>query len=128
MEGFDTDAAIIRYMRDGDAAGMSMTDPLGGYELPWLGQPIPKGHTVLGDLYAAPAAPAKMLDDKTVNLRSWLIEETLPLFTKRINEAYWTNARIGRASILRDPYSAKPYVLFYVTAKAFDATPPVSFF
>lgn len=126
MDGFDTDKAIVRYLRDHDHAGLTKVEG-SAYELPWLGQPIPHGHAVYGELYAVLSATQAMLDDRAVDLQKWIVDSTLPLFIKQIGDAHWTNARIGRASILRDPYSAKPYVLFYVSAKAFDAEPPAPF-
>lgn len=111
------------YLRHGDSSGLGKFPGYGGYELPCLGQIIPQGHTVFGDLYAMPAATVSLLEDKAVDLRKWLLEETLPVFKRQIEEGKWPDARIGRASVLRDPYTVKPYILFYVTAKVFCAEP-----
>lgn len=123
-----TDEAVTNYILNGDATKIRKTDG-GSFALPWIGQPIPSGHTVFGDLYAMPAATIDLLEshDRNLSLRKWLIEETLPTFKKQIEDAGWRNARIGSASILRDPYTAKPYVLFYVAAKCFSGDAPVPF-
>lgn len=105
------DQALAEYLRTGKTHGLRL--------LPWIGNDV-EGEK-LAELYAMPAATNVLLEDRGVDLRTWIRDEVLPTFTQQL-EAY-PGAVIGPAKVLRDPYSAKPYVLFYVTAPAIRALP-----
>ncbi len=111
----DSANAIEQYIRRGKIDGLGdSTD--GGYLLPaaW-GYPDtqPEGNQV-GELYAMPSATQTLLDDPVVGIADWLREE-IATAEKEAREKH-PGAVFGRYRILRDPYSSKPYVLFYVSA------------
>lgn len=68
------------------------------------------------ELYAMPAATPAFLSDQKVDLKKWLVEEIKNGFRSQIEK--FGPCTIGPVSVLRDAYSARPYILFYATAKA----------
>jgi hypothetical protein len=118
---------IDQYLRTGETEAVRQleikaghgTHADGGYTLPWIGEQV-EGEK-LAELYAMPAATYVLLDDPSADVCQWIKDEVLPTFNQQL-EAY-PGAVIGPAKVLRDPYSAKPYVLFYVTAPAIRALP-----
>ena len=72
-------------------------------------------------LYASPAATQALLDDKFVDLVEWLIDETVPAVSDQASVAFDGDWSAVSGSVMRDPYSAKPYVLFYVEIEAVAA-------
>ncbi len=83
------------------------------------------GHTDDG-FCAMPAATRTLLGDSYADLWGWLVEETADTFRRQIRE----DNRLSSADtlrVLRDPYSAKPYVLFYIEAKQSQPPAPTHF-
>ena len=106
---------IERYMRSGERSRLTPEREGEGYRLPreWIVQ----GCAVeKRELYAMPAATAEFLDNPKTNLRNWLLSEVESRFKEQLND--FPGGIVGPLRILRDPYSAKPYVLFYVSAEA----------
>lgn len=121
------DAALETYLRSGEVVSdLRRTPPDARFFLPdeWFGSvPLPVNRTRV-DLYAMPVATREFLADKTTDLRDLIIKEVNSVWSDQMKEAKLDS--IGPVSVLRDPYSAKPYVLFYVTAKAFRSAAPTS--
>ncbi len=67
------------------------------------------------ELYAMPAATATLLEDRYADIGRWLAEELSDTFAVQLGSRPFTPD--GDVKVLRDPYSAKPYVLFYCTCK-----------
>lgn len=120
------DTAFERYLRNGDLSGLptkvlaaAALDDIGYQAPPRLQQLIEAamtqcGRTPEGDgsaLYANLAATQTLLEDPNVDVFAWLAQECAEAFKARTVEG----VTYGPARVLRDPYSAKPYTLFYVT-------------
>ena len=103
------------YIRTGEVTLGLVRNPSGGYVLPadWFGSaPLPTDKPNI-ELYAMPAT-ALLLEDRSVDIKKWIVEETRSTWDNQIDGAAGI---IGTVSILRDPYSVKPFVMFYVTAR-----------
>ena len=79
------------------------------------------------ELYAMPAATQTLLEDEAVNLFLWLAEEAQDPFAEQSLSAAASGYLFPSDQpirILRDPYTAKPYVLFYTTQRLLKTTTP----
>ena len=80
------------------------------------------------ELYAMPSATSTLLDDSSADLAVWLAEEVMGPFSQQVCDmslsgyVYDANTPLR---ILRDPYTAKPYVLFYATQKIAQEIEPL---
>jgi hypothetical protein len=66
------------------------------------------------ELYANPAASQAMLDDKNFDVIEWMANAVAAEFARTGLDAFIDTP----SNVLRDPYTHKPYVHFYVTRKA----------
>lgn len=111
--------ALEIYIRSGEVTKDLRRIPDGGYVLPdeWFGSVrVPLDKTAI-NLYAMPAATAGLLQDPSVNIRDWITSEVKRTWDEQMADADLDS--VGPTFILRDPYSAKPYILFYISAQAF---------
>lgn len=113
-----TDAALVEYLKTGETGALHKNANDGGVPLPWIGGEEPSEHAGFVWLHAMPATRVAELEGMA-DIRAWLLDEVAPIFEKQLEYAGAPDALLGPATILRDPYSAKPYILFYVSVKAF---------
>lgn len=71
------------------------------------------------ELYAQPALLERHADDKEFDVVGRIVSEARAAFTAQLDDK--GPHTISNVRILRDPWSAKPYILFYVTATATPA-------
>lgn len=126
--------ALDTYLRTGDdgilaAHFISEKTARGGWRLPdevierqtWA--EMPERMDRQGTIYAMPAATPTALDDSAWSIFEWLASECEASFAHQAwpyrKEAY------APLSVLRDPYSAKPYVLFYCEAPMKPSASPL---
>ena len=69
------------------------------------------------EIYAMPVATYELLNDTAVNIEAWLADEVARPFADQAPFLVIASHDTG-IRVLRDPYSCKPYVLFYVTMPA----------
>jgi len=69
------------------------------------------------DLYASPAATQSLLDDRKIDLIEWIERECIDPLLHQAGAIEAGPVSLGPVKVLRDPYSAKPYVLFYLSAR-----------
>lgn len=120
-------AAFERYIRTGDIGALppkTFGEEMSGYPVParwalradeYMAQRGERrGASDNRSVYVNLAAMLTLLDDRSVNIAKWLAEESAEAFHATAAEGVEYDA----GTILRDPYSAKPYVLFYWTRNA----------
>lgn len=71
------------------------------------------------NLHSCPAATQSLLEDEQIDIGAWLLEECLDAILAQAQTAFPGDWRLGPVTLTRDPYSAKPYVLMYLSATAF---------
>ena len=67
----------------------------------------------INELYAMPAATCALLDDGEFDPQDFLFKECLDVMSAQLEGK--KDVYFGDMKVLRDPYSAKPHVLFYTT-------------
>lgn len=113
--------AFVRYMRTGEILPpmFKQSDADCGYPVPprWASMVTElaakrgprRGASDNAECYVNLAATATLLLDDDVDLGRWLAQESEKSFSAMAADG----AAYDAGTMLRDPYSAKPYVLFY---------------